>query len=283
MSYDPNQQPDSGYGTPPYGTPPSEPYGQPQGPYGVPPQGPYGQPQGPYGVPPQGPYGAPAYQQPGFGYIPPQAPLPLGEAIRQLPNQYIKVLTKPSAATFAEEQGKAAWDIVWIQLIIYAILAAVLGYLAFLISPNQFSTTGPNPVSPGMVQAITLGAGFGLIILVPIGFFISVGIYYLIARAFGGQGTFLAQSYNTLLYSVPIGILSLLLRLIPILGALAGFALGIYAIVLNIFSIMAVHRLSGGKATAVVLIPVAVAFVLACVLAIVFIAIIAATIRQGQP
>ncbi len=51
MSYDPNQQPDSGYGTPPYGTPPSGPYGQPQGPYG--------QPQGPYGVPPQGPYGQP--------------------------------------------------------------------------------------------------------------------------------------------------------------------------------------------------------------------------------
>lgn len=303
MSYDPNQDPNSGYGNPPYGVPPQGPYGQPQdpygtpqqggpgqaqgGPYGSPPQGPYGQPQAPYGygAPPQGPYGAPVYQQPGYGYgaPPPQAPLPLGEAIRQLPNQYIKVLTKPSAATFAEEQGKAAWDIVWIQLIIYAILAAVLGYLAFLISPNPFATTGTNPISPGMLQTITLGSSFGLIILVPIGFFISVGIYYLIARAFGGQGTFLAQSYNTLLYSVPIGIFSLLLRLIPVLGALAGFALGIYGIVLNVFSIMAVHRLSGGKATAVVLIPVAVAFVLACVLVIVFIAIIAAAVRQGQP
>src|SRR6266567_7401995 len=131
MSYDPNQPPNSGYGNPPYGQP-QPPYGQPQqqGPYGPPPQGPYGQPQqGPYGQP-QPPYGAP-YQQPGYGYPPPQAaPLPLGEAIRQLPNQYIRVLTKPSAATFAEEQGKASWDIVWIQLIIYAITAAVLGYLA---------------------------------------------------------------------------------------------------------------------------------------------------------
>src|SRR5262245_56839037 len=114
MSYDPNQPPNSGYGTPPYGQP-QPPYSQPQqGPYGQPPQGPYGQPQPPYGQP-QPPYGAP-YQQPeGYGYPPSQtAPLPLGEATRQLPNQYITVLTKPSAATFAEEQGKAGWDIVWV-------------------------------------------------------------------------------------------------------------------------------------------------------------------------
>src|SRR6266496_1050109 len=118
MSYDPNQPPNSGYDNPPYGTP----------------QPPYSAPQPPYGAP---------YPQPGYDYPPPQtAPLPLGEAIRQLPNQYIKVLTRPSAATFAEEQGKASWDIVWVQLIIYAIVAAVLGYLALLISPNQFSTTG---------------------------------------------------------------------------------------------------------------------------------------------
>src|SRR5258708_5664868 len=151
MSYDPNQPPNSGYG--------KRPYGQPQPPYGAP------------------------YQQPGYGYPPPQAaPLPLGEAIRQLPNQYIRVLTKPSAATFAEEQGKAAWNIVWIQLIIYAIAAAVLGYLAILISPNQFSTAGSSTLNPGMVQAISLSAGFGLILLVPIFFFIGVGFYYLIAN-----------------------------------------------------------------------------------------------------
>jgi len=289
MSYDPNQQqPDSGYGTPPYGTPPSGPYSQPQGPYGVPPQGPYSTPQGPYGAPPQSPYGAPPYQQAGgYGYAPPTAtPLPLGEAIQQLPNQYIKVLTKPSAATFAEEMGKASWDIVWIQLITYAIAVAVLGFLRNLIS-NPFATlqttSSSSSISPATIQLLTAFTSFGLIVLLPIGFFIGVGIYYLIARAFGGQGTFLAQGYTSLLFNVPIGIISSLLSLIPILGGLAASALGIYAIVLNVLSIMAVHRLSGGKATAVVLIPVAVVLVLACVLAIVFIAIIAAAVRQSQP
>jgi hypothetical protein len=30
-------------------------------------------------------------------------PLPLGQAIRELPSQYIKVLTRPAVQTFAEE------------------------------------------------------------------------------------------------------------------------------------------------------------------------------------
>src|SRR2546425_13266010 len=85
------QEPYSGYGTPP-----------PQNPYASPQQGPYGAP------PPQ--YGTPPNQQSGYGYAPPQqAPRPIGQAIQELPNQYIKVLTKPSAQTFAEEMGKADW------------------------------------------------------------------------------------------------------------------------------------------------------------------------------
>ncbi len=301
MSYDPNQQPNSGYGNPPYGSPPQGPYGQPQGPYGPPPQGPYGQPQGPYGQPqgpygappygqpqgpygppPQGPYGAPPYQQPGYGYAaPPAAPLPLGEAIRQLPQQYIKVLTKPSAATFAEEMGKAAWNIVWVQLLGLAVITAVFGYFARLIGSSFIPTTmGSTTMSPAMQQAAAIGSSFGQIIGVPLGFFIGVGILYLIAKAFGGQGTFLAQGYTYLLFEVPLGTITALLGLLPILGGLVAIAVGIYAIVLNIFSIMAVHRLSGGRASAVVLIPLAVVFVLLCALFIVFFAVL---IRLAQP
>ena len=291
MSDDPNQDPNSGYGNPPYGMPPQGPYGQPQGPYGPPPQGPYGQPQtpygappygqpqSPYGYPPQGPYGAPPYQQPGYGYAaPPAAPLPLDEAIRQLPQQYIKVLTKPSAATFAEEMGKAAWNIVWVQLLALAIISAVLGYFARLIGSSFIPTTmGSTTMSPAMQQVAAISSSFGQIIGVPLGFFIGVGILYLIAKAFGGQGTFLAQGYTYLLFEVPLGIITAVLGLIPILGALVAIAVGIYALVLEIFSIMAVHRLSGGKATLVVFIPVIVVFVLACIAVFIIIAVVAAS------
>jgi hypothetical protein len=289
MSYNPSQDPNSGYGNPPYGVPPQGPYGQPsQNPYGSPPQGPYGDSQNPYGygVPPQGPYGSP-YQQPGYGYgVPPvqAGPLPLGEAIRQLPSQYIRVLTRPSAATFAEEMGKAAWNIVWVQLIVLAVITAVFGFLASLIGSGLMPSTTSStlPMNSSMLQGMREFSSFGALISVPLGFFIGVGILYLIAKAFGGEGTFLAQGYTYLLFEVPLGIITSVLSLIPILGGLVAFAVGIYAIVLQIFSLMAVHRLSGGKATLVVFIPVIVVLVLACVAAFIIIAVVASH-SQPQP
>src|SRR5256885_17143102 len=107
MSDNPHQGPDPNSGIPPYGAPPPGPYGAPP-PYGtgVPPGGPYGTPP-PYGynVPPGGPYGA----LPPFGSdVPPSSPLPLGEAIRQLPREYKRVMTKPEATNIALEERKAA-------------------------------------------------------------------------------------------------------------------------------------------------------------------------------
>lgn len=254
MSYEPTQPPDSG-NTPPYGTPPQGLYTPPQGPYppppevySLPPQGSYTPPQqGPYGVIPlQGPGGPPS-QGPYDSAPAATAPLPLGEAIRQLPSQYIKVLTKPSARTFAAEMGKAAWNIVWVQLIGLAIIATVLGYLGYLINPGGFTSSS---LSPGTVQTILLSE----IVIVPLGFFIFVGIVYLVAKVFGGQGTFLAQGYCYLLVTVPIGIIGGVLGSVPFVGVVATYALVIYAFVLDIFYVMAVHRLGGGKATAVVFI-----------------------------
>lgn len=255
------QEPYSGYGTPqnPYGTPP------PQNPYASPQQGPYGAPPPPYGTPPPN-------QQGGYGYAPPQqAPRPIGQAIQELPNQYIKVLTKPSAQTFAEEMGKADWAMVWIQLLALALVGTIVGLIRGAIGlagSNLLSSTGG--FNPAAFTALTVSGSTFSFISVPVSFFIVVGIQYLLARAFQGQGNFLTQSYSTLLFQVPIYIASFILGIIPILGAFAGFALYIYGIVLNVFAIMAVHRLSGGKATGVVLIPIAVLFLLAflCILAL---------------
>jgi hypothetical protein len=285
---DPNYNPGSGD---PYNQRPQDPYNtppqNPSPPYGSPPQTPYGTPppQDPYSAPPQTPYGAPPSQYPQSqygGYIPPVAPLPVGEAIKQLPNQYIKVLTKPSAQTFAEEIGKASWGIVWVQLVGYAIITALLTYPLLLISSNNNpSLSGSNTAATAaMMSSIVLPVAIAMLVIVPIGFFLSNGIYYLLAKMFSGTGTFLQQSYATTLYTIPVGLISLVVGLIPFLGSLASFALGIYSVVLAIFAMMAVHRLSGGKATAVVLIPVAILLVLACIAVFVVIGLIAAAVQE---
>ncbi len=284
MSYDPNQAPKSDYGNPPYGVPPSESYGSPQN---------------PYGAPPQGPYGAPAYQQPGFGYSPPPVtPRPLSDTIRELPRQYIKVITKPSAATFAEEINKASWGTLWVQLLGITLFALVISLLLIPLYPLLLQHTleailgplGPNSLPPSAFQQMQASIQQQMqtslqrsivtsIASVPVYFFLGQGLYFFLAKAFHGTGQFLTQCYTTLLFHVPLsiignilGILALFIGLqIPgLVGLFIGLpfslAIGIYTIVLQIFSLMAVHRLSGGKSSAVVLIPYAVFLVLYLIL-----------------
>ncbi len=263
-------------------------------PYGVPPQQPYYQPQAyyEYAAPPQAPYGAFPYQQPGYGTPPVQAArLPLGEAIRQLPGQYIRVLTRPSTA-FAEEMGKGSWGIVWIQLIGLVVIQAVSSFITSLIR----SSMSPNPQDQAFVLGYVLGQFLGSMMSVLVFFFIWMGILYGLARAFGGQGTFRAQGYTSLLFYLPLSMISTVLALLLIparvfdpvivlfiafLVVIIAFALLVYEIVLQIFAIMAVHRLSGGKATAVILISLAVILFIVILFIIILIVITVVAARRA--
>ena len=283
------QQPPYGAQQPPYGGQQS-PYGAQQPPYGAP-QPPYGAPPG-YGAPPDG--SEPAFSGPA-GFQERLRPLPLNQAVQQLPNQYIRVLTKPSASTFAEELRKASWDITFIQLLIMIVVGVVLGLITALFSGAVASSYAANSNLTGssmqayqsFVVAGSVGGAFSRIISVPLSFFIGVGIQFLIAKAFKGQGTFLTQGYTALLYQAPLYIISSLLGLlgvIPVAGAaiagILGLALFVYSIVLNVYQIMATHRLYGGKATAVVLIPYAVGVLLVVLCGIAFSALIIAALHN---
>jgi hypothetical protein len=194
---------------------------------------------------------------PDFGFIPPPAaPLPLTEAIRQLPEQYKRVVTKPYAETFLVEMAQAYWGIIWVQLLGFAIIAALLGFLGTLI-PAPHATTPSNATglsSPAVIRALTLGTSLGLIILIPVLFFLLMGILYLLARAYGGRGRFVQQCYTTLLFLVPFGVAVSILGLLPFVGnffsAFLGAIFYVYSIVLQSFANVALHRLTGGKATA---------------------------------
>jgi hypothetical protein len=211
-------------------------------------------------TPPQALYGPP----PGTFSAPPR-PLPLGEAFRQLPRQYWNVLTHPKAATFTWEQGKAAWDIIWIQLLILAVVEALAVLAVLFLEFFLIQLILPSNAATFVSQALPIAAVIVVLFcvaFVPISFFFGSGIFYLMARAFGGQGSFLSHAYCYALITVPIGLLSLALSIIPCIGSIAGFAGFAYSIVLLVFMTMGVHRLSGGKASAAVLIPVGIGFLL---------------------
>ncbi|HEX9135090.1 MAG TPA: YIP1 family protein, partial [Ktedonobacteraceae bacterium] len=162
----------------------------------------------------------------------------------------------------------ADWRMVWVQLLGIAIIGTIFGLIgsAIGVASNPFTGTS---VNPNTFLAFTVSGSIFSIISVPLGFFIIVGVQYLLAKGFQGQGTFLAQSYTRTLFDVPLSIGRYVLGIIPFLGGLIGLALSIYGIVLNVYSIMAVHRLSGGKASLVVLLPIIVLYLVLflCVLA----------------
>ncbi len=287
----PQNPPENPYGVPPqnpYGPPPQNPYGGQQVPYPIPQQNPYGvPPQNPYGPPPQsgqyGQYGAQGYGPPPMGFH----PLPLNEAVRQLPQQYIKALTKPSVASFAEELPKAGWDITWIQLLFFIVIAVVLNLISALINSSLIRERLVNTPYAStlslLTTATTAGAAVFSIIIVPAFFFANTGLQYLLARAFGGRGSFLGQSYTNLLFLLTLstipagliyGILRLILTPIPVAGTILSLvialALMVYGIILNIFQIQASHGLTRGKATATVLLPYLIYILLGVLCGVVF-------------
>lgn len=199
---------------------------------------------------------------PDLGFTPRAQPLPLSEAIRQLPRRYRFVLTKPGFEPFQAERGLADWKIVWFQLLIYTTLAALLAFLRNLLYPasSGVGSSASGVSSPAVLQALSLSSSLGLLILIPLFFFGAMGLLYWLARLFGGHGIFVQQMYITLLFLTPCGIAVSVLSLIPFVGAFLsaflGTALFVYCVMLQCFAVIAVHQMSGGKATAAVIITV---------------------------
>jgi hypothetical protein len=149
-------------------------------------------------------------------------------AVMEKPNQEpqrsrLQEMRQPSVRTFVGEKGKASWGIVWVQLIGLSIISAILIAMYYLIYPPHVgSVAGPGSggLSSALLQLVVLlTVAIFTLILTPVSFFGAGGIIYLIAKVLGGTGTYLAQIYTTLLFGVPLVIVSYLLLLIPVAGS----------------------------------------------------------------
>src|SRR5260370_33536885 len=84
--------------------------------------------------------------------------------LSQLPQRYLNALVKPSVATYTADKGDASWSLVWIQLVAWAILDAMLGPLVNLIYP-------PAATSTTFSRLFSLAISIGLNGVVPLLFF----------------------------------------------------------------------------------------------------------------
>ncbi len=232
-------------------------------PAGYPPPGNYATPPPvpEYTPPPTAAYPPPPGTPPP-GFTPPTAGAPGTQDYKAMAQGFIRnaqaVLTKPAVATYDAVQQFANWQTTLLAIGALAVLRGITSVIVGAEAAGTVSTITHVAVSFNPVSDF-----LGGILSAFIGFFIGVGILWLIAKAFKGQGDFMIYAHALALAFVPLEAAAAVLSIVPFLGTLAGLAVGIYAIYQAILATSSVHRLTMGKSVAVVLIPAAVGAVLA--------------------
>ena len=194
-------------------------------------------------------------------------------AVRPTPEPFyqtwIRAVTKPNASNYAgmaaAPNASTATALLWYFLpaLVEFFIAAVvvqLGKGAQSQLLQDFGGGGRIPVGGAGSFIFELVCGVPIAAVLALLFFmLCVGVVHLIARAFGGKGTFGQLAYVFAAISAPVAVIStvvVLLEAIPVLGLVVGLCfipvgivLYIYAVVLEVIATAGVHQISGGKAS----------------------------------
>ncbi len=212
------------------------------------------------------------------------SPLPSGKT--SFMTIWKDVLRSPSVATFARYRPQAdlGTAVKWVLagLVINSLLSAPVS----LLNQNNFNQLARQS-APDLAPVLAQGGGMlgGALCAIPftlvlglIFVFIHVGLLYVVAKLFQGEGTFTETFYLVQASMVPLGIVGGVLALlgslfgqIPFLGVvlgglfgLLGLAVVVYGLALQSMAVAAAHEFSLGKGVAVVLIPSVIVFFLCC-------------------
>lgn len=186
-------------------------------------------------------------------------------------------ITKPSDLTFARiaqsPNAKLTTALLWVflgSLVNFFLGSLVQGRLMGQMMQNSdLGINVPQAAGGGLIAAIC-GAPIGAVISVVV-FAIVVGVVQLLARMFGGRGTFDQLAYAIAAIVAPFSLVSgvlTLLSAIPFAGVcfgLVGLLAGLYVLVLEVMAVKGVNQFGWGQAAASLLLPFV---VLACCIAL---------------
>jgi hypothetical protein len=188
-----------------------------------------------------------------------------------------KAVIEPSPETFeeliADPNANTNRAMTWIFIV-----GLISGFMS-IVAQAIFGTSTLFFFGGNSGDAVGLGGSLICgVILIPIGAvlaiigsYIAVGIMHLIARVLGGDGRFEDMYYSYAAYSSPLSILTSLVGVIPILGALISIPIAIYGIVLNVIALKAVYKYGWFQAVLTLFVPLIVIFglILCCIIALV--------------
>jgi len=186
-------------------------------------------------------------------------------------------LTRPSDQTFARiaqsPNAKLPTALLWVFLgsLVSALLAIpVQGQLMRQMTQGLGLEEQGLPIAGGGLMTAICGAPVGAVISVVV-FAIVVGVVQLLARMFGGRGTFEQLAYAIAAIVAPFYLISgvlTLLSAIPYAGfcfGLLGLAAALYVLVVEVMAVKGVNQFDWLRAIASMLLPV---FAIACCFAI---------------
>lgn len=129
--------------------------------------------------------------------------------------QSVAVLTQPSPATFERYEKRGNLNAALLYVMVAAVVSAVIAAFFALFHP----------------EVTFFGQLISRLITIPAQFFIFTGAVYLIGKnLFKGTGTYAEVAYSFALFFVPLSIVSTVIGIIPLLGWLAMFVIGLVMI-----------------------------------------------------
>ena len=164
------------------------------------------------------------------------APRPFSE----IPGLWLQ-LSRMSEDFFSKEIAHASAKNTLLSVLLYTGISATISVLITLLSSaiNYFSKT-PSQQLANIGTAVLFSCCYA-IIAIPLGFYLSNGITFVIALIFGGKGKFVSQAYLGSLFVVPLGLISSITSfalLIPIIGNYVLYVLLFVILIFNHFDII---------------------------------------------
>ncbi len=146
--------------------------------------------------------------------------------------QSVAVLSKPSVATFEQFEKRGGTTEAAIYVVVGAIIAGVLGLLK----------GGVGGLLAGLLGTL-------------IGFGVFTALVYVVGKnLFKGTGTYPEVAYTFALFYVPISVVSSVIGIIPILGALVAFILGLVNIYFGYLAVQSSMNLRDSSSAIVTLV-----------------------------
>jgi hypothetical protein len=174
---------------------------------------------------------------------------------------WIKAVTNPNVDTYQEiarrADVKTAYIWLGIAYLISSLISMVIYGLSMLVMTSGSGPYGDFGLGAESAGLIVVYGCCGVLGYTIVGIAVFSGLTALsnaIAKAFGGVGDFRQLVYCMAAYIVPVSVVSSVIGLlaqIPCVGALIGLlgiAVSIYAVVLNVIAIMAVHQIETWQA-----------------------------------